>query len=191
MALPAEEPRYTFADALSWEEPARVELIEGEAFLMAPSLRVHQAILVELAAQLRTYLRGKRCKVYPAPFAVRLFEKTGDAPEDVDTMVEPDITVVCDSEKLDRYGCRGAPEMVIEILSPSTRRHDLSVKYRLYQKAGVREYWIVDPDTKTVQVFRPDEKGWYGAAEVYTAGAAVPVGLWEDFSVELSPVFEE
>ena len=96
---------------------------------------------------------------------------------------------MCDPDKLDKYGCKGAPDMVIEILSPSTRRHDLSVKYRLDQRAGVREYWIVDPDTKMVQVFRLED-GLYNAPDVYTAGA-VSVGLWEDFSIDLSQVFTE
>ena len=189
MALPAEEPRYTFADALTWGEDERIEIIDGKAFMMAPPLRVHQSILSALFLQIGSYLQGKSCKVYPAPFAVRLFEENGDRPENVDTMVEPDITVVCDHDKLDKYGCKGAPDMVIEILSPSTRRHDLAVKYRLYQRAGVREYWIVDPDGKTVQVFRLED-GLYNAPDIFTEGA-VPVGLWEDFSIDLSQVFTE
>ena len=189
MALPAEETRYTFADALTWEENERIEIIDGKAVMMAPPLRVHQRILMALSRQIANFLDGKQCEVYPVPFAVRPFEEDGDAPEDVDTMLEPDITVVCDPDKLDKYGCRGAPDMVIEILSPSTRRHDLAVKYRLYQRAGVQEYWIVDPDGKTVQVFRLED-GFYGAADVYTTGA-VPVGLWGDFSIDLSQVFAE
>ena len=103
--------------------------------------------------------------------------------------MEPDITVVCDPGKLDKYGCRGAPDMVVEILSPSTRRHDRVIKYRLYQRAGVREYWIVDPDNKTVQVFRLED-GRYDAPDVYTSGG-VPTALWDDFSVDLARVFTE
>lgn len=190
MALPAEELRYTFADALTWGEDRQIEIIDGEAYLMAPPLRIHQEIHAILFNQIYNYLTGKRCKVYSAPFAVRLFEESGDRPEDVDTMVEPDITVVCDSEKLDQYGCRGAPDLVIEILSPSTRRHDLVTKYQLYQRAGVGEYWIVDPDMKAVSVYRL-ENGRFNAAEIYTARATVPVGLWEDFSIDLSQVFAE
>ena len=190
MALPAEELRYTFADALTWRDDERIEIIDGEAFMMAPPSRAHQEAVTALMGQLYDYLKGKKCKVYAAPFAVRLFEENGDHPEDVDTLVEPDITVVCDPDKLDKYGCRGAPDMVIEILSPSTRRHDLAVKYRLYQRAGVREYWIVDPDTRIVQVFKLED-GLYNAPDVFTAGSAAPVGIWEDFSVDLSQVFTE
>ena len=121
--------------------------------MMAPPTRIHQEILMELSRQLANFLEGKKCKVYPAPFAVRLFEKSGDTPEDVDTMVEPDISVVCDHGKLDSHGCKGAPDLVVEVLSPSTQRHDRLVKLDLYQRAGVREYWIISPEERTAQVF--------------------------------------
>ncbi|MBR1497357.1 MAG: Uma2 family endonuclease [Oscillospiraceae bacterium] len=187
MAL-ASELSYSFADTLNWENEEQIELIDGEISLMATPLRVHQEILSALFLQIANYLSGKQCRVYPAPFAVRPFEKEGDAPEDVDTMLEPDITVVCDPAKLDKYGCKGAPDMVIEILSPSTRRKDLRIKYQIYQRAGVQEYWIVDPDIKIVQVFQL-ENGVYNAPDLYTAVSTVPVGLWDDFSIDLNPVF--
>ena len=189
MAVPAEKPRYSFADVLAWDDSERVEIIDGEAFMMATPLTVHQRISGRLFWEIYDFLRGKICEVFHAPFGVRLFEQDGDRPEDVDTMVEPDLTVVCDPEKLDKFGCKGAPDMVIEILSPSNRRHDLGVKYRLYERAGVREYWVVDPEKKTVQVCRLED-GLYGVPEVYLTGK-VPVGLWEDFRVDLGPVFAE
>ena len=96
MALPAEKARYTFADCLTWGENERIEIINGDAVMMAPPSRVHQKAVMELSAQLHAYLKGKKCEVYPAPFAVRLFEQDGDRPEDVDTLVEPDVSVVCD-----------------------------------------------------------------------------------------------
>ena len=129
MALPAENRRYTFADVLTWDESERVEIINGEAFMMAPPSRIHQEILTSLFGQLYDYLKGKKCKVYPAPFGVRLFEEDGDYPEDVDTMVEPDISVVCDPGKLDDHGCKGAPDLIIEILSRSTRQYDRITKF--------------------------------------------------------------
>ena len=136
MALPAEKRRYTFADCLAWDESDRAEVINGEIVMMAPPSRVHQKISGELFRQLANFLEGKKCEAYAAPFAVRLFEKAGDAPEDVDTMVEPDISVVCDHDKLDSHGCKGAPDMVVEVLSPSTQRHDRLVKLDLYQGPG-------------------------------------------------------
>ena len=191
MALPAEKERYTFADCLTWREDERIEIIDGEPVMMAPPpSSEHQEISMELSAQLHAYLRGKRCKVYAAPFAVRLFEKDGDRPDDVDTMVEPDISVVCDPNKIDRHGCKGAPDMVVEILSPSTQRHDRFTKFSLYQRAGVKEYWIVDPDKKLVLVYTLVD-GQYYVPEVYTAKDSVPVEVLEDCIVDLTAVFPE
>ena len=189
MPLP-QEKRYTLADALTWDESERIELIDGYPVMMAPPARRHQETLMELSAQLHAYLKGKKCKVYPAPFAVRLFEQVGDRPEDVDTMVEPDISVVCDPGKLDDIGCKGAPDLVIEILSPTTQRHDRVTKFNLYLQAGVREYWIVDPAGKSVQVFVLDD-GRYVAKDFGTAADTVKVSVLEDCTIDLSQVFSE
>ena len=191
MALPAEKARYTFADVLAWEGNERIEIINGEAVMMAPPSRMHQEISGEIFRQLANYLEGKKCRVYAAPFAVRLFERDGEAPEDVDTMVEPDLSVVCDSDKLDKHGCKGAPDMVIEILSPSTRRHDRLVKLGLYQRAGVREYWIVNPDEQTVQVFTQDDGGSLRLTEEYERGSVAKVNTLEGCFIELGKVFHE
>ncbi len=188
MALPSKRMRYTFADALTWEENQRIEIIDGEAVMMAPPIRIHQEISGELFFQLANYLRGKGCKVYAAPFAVRLFEKDGDRPEDVDTLVEPDIAVICDPAKLDKYGCRGAPDMVVEILSPSTQRQDRFTKFSLYQRAGVREYWIVDPENKFVQSFWLED-GRYAVKEFGAAGDKMCVNVLEDCVIDLSEIF--
>ena len=191
MALPAEKPRYTFADVLTWDEGERAEIIDGEVILMAPSpARVHQGISMELSSQLHAYLKGKKCKVYAAPFDVRLFEVDGDRPEDVDTVVEPDITVVCDPAKLDERGCKGAPDMVVEILSPSTQRHDRFTKFSLYQRAGVREYWIVDPDIRIVQSFVLED-GRYSVKEFGAAGDKIKVNVLEDCVIDLAEIFSE
>ena len=189
MPLPKEE-RYTWADVLAWPERERAELVEGAPVLMAPPSRVHQEIVAELTRQLGNYLEGKKCRAYPAPFAVRLFEQAGNRPEDVDTMVEPDISIVCDPGKLDDMGCKGAPDMVAEVLSPSTQRHDRLVKYNLYQRAGVREYWIIDPENRTVQVSVLDG-GRYPLAEVYTAQDVAKVNVLEGCFVELSKLFRD
>lgn len=191
MELPAEKPRYTFADVLTWDEDERVEIIDGEAIMMAPApARVHQEISGELFRQLANYLRGKKCKVYAAPFDVRLFEEDGNHPEDVDTVVEPDITIVCNPSKLDERGCKGAPDMVVEILSPATQRHDRFIKFSLYQKAGVREYWLVDPGSKIVQSFILED-GHYSVKEFGTAGDKMKVYILEDCVIDLSEIFPE
>ena len=190
MALPAEKERYTLADALAWDEQDRIELIDGYPVMMAPPNRAHQKVSRELFGQLYNYLKGKKCEVYAAPFAVRPFEEDGDRPEDVDTLVEPDISVVCDPSKLDDTGCKGAPDLVMEILSPSTMRHDRVTKFNLYQRAEVREYWIVDPASKSAQSFVLEE-GRYTAKEYGTVGDAVRVNVLKDCTIDLSQVFPE
>lgn len=179
---------YTYADALSWEESDRTELIKGVPFMMSPPSRKHQEISWAICQQLGRYLEGKKCRAYHAPFGVRLFEKDGDSPTTVDTLVEPDIVIVCDYEKLDDEGCKGAPDLIMEILSPSTQRHDKVTKFILYQQAGVREYWIIDPDTQIVQVYTLED-GCYHAGTAYTANSTVPVGIFENFSIDLGQVF--
>lgn len=124
-------------------------------------------------------------------FAVRLFEQDGDAPEDVDTMVEPDMSVICDRSKIDKRECKGAPDLVIEILSPSTRRHDRLVKLGLYQRAGVREYWIVNPEDKTVQVMLQDDTGSLRIHEDYGQEESAKVNVLEDCFIDLGKVFSE
>ncbi len=190
MGLPAGALHYTFADCLEWDESERVELIGGEPFMMSPPLRIHQEISGEIFAQMHQYLKGKECRAYYSPFGVRLFEQDGDSPEDVDTLVEPDITVVCDRSKLDQYGCKGAPDMVVEVLSPSTRRHDRLVKLGLYQRAGVREYWIVDPENKSVQVFLQDN-GFLRLHEDYGREDTAKVNIFDNCCIDLRAVFAE
>jgi Uma2 family endonuclease len=144
IAQEKEKTRYTYADYLEFEEGdgKHYEIIDGEAYMMATPLRLHQRISGALFNVLYNYLKGKSCEVYSAPFGVRLFPQKDMSD---DTVVEPDITVVCDPSKLDDRGCNGAPDLIIEVLSPSEPQRDLLVKYRKYQKAGVKEYWIVDP----------------------------------------------
>lgn len=190
MSLPTEKLRYTFADCLAWDESERIELIYGEPVMMSPPRRIHQSILVELSRQLANYLQGKKCRVFVAPFAVRLFEQKGDRPQDVDTMVEPDISVICDPKKLDEYGCRGAPDLIIEVLSPSTRRHDRVVKMNLYQRAGVREYWIVSPEEKSVWVMLLKD-GVLQAYEDYGCEDMAKVNVLDDCEIDLRLVFAE
>jgi len=183
-----QEKKSTYADLLNWEEGERYELIDGEPRMLSAPLRVHQRIFRKLFLQIGNYLEGKTCEVYSAPFDVRLFEQEGDTPYDVDTVVEPDIVVVCDPSKLDEAGCKGAPDLIIEILSPSTRRHDRLTKFNLYQRAGVREYWIVDPDARVVSVHTLEE-GQYGSPAVYTDTAPVPVGVLEGCVIDLPSIF--
>lgn len=188
----AENETYTFADYLSWDSPERYELIDGEPVLLAAPSPSHQEISGAIYAQLWNYLEGKKkCKAYPAPFDVRLFEQEGDSPENVDTVVQPDITLVCDLSRLDDHGYRGAPDMLLEILSPSTRRYDRLTKLELYQRAGVKEYWIVNPEEQTAQVYLLDEHGLLRLREEYDRKGIAKVNSLDGCFIELSRVFPE
>jgi len=185
MKSPEEGLRYTYDDYYSWDDGQRWELIDGAAYLMSPAPSWnHQGVLVELIKKISLFLEGRPCKVYPAPFDVRLNADAGD-----NTVVQPDIVVICDLSRLDeRGGYRGAPEMVVEILSPSSARRDKLVKFNQYQKAGVREYWIVDPDTKTVSAHIL-ENGKY-IISAFGDEDIVPVHVLEGCEIDLSEVFE-
>lgn len=189
VALP-QEKRYTFADIQAGSEDEHIELIYGVPRAMATPNRIHQEISGELFGQLYDYLKGKKCKVYAAPFTVRLFEQDGDFSEDVDTVVIPDISVICDPDKLDDKGCKGAPDLIIEILSPSTQRHDRVTKFNLYQRAGVQEYWIVEPVNQSVQSFIL-QNDHYISNEFKTAGEEIKVSVLEGCTIDLSQVFPE
>jgi len=187
-ALPKEERPFTYADYKDWElkEGERFELIYGDAYAMsAPNAR-HQAILIELASQFQTFLRGKPCKVYPAPFDVRLFYEEDESD---DTVVQPDIVVVCDEKKRGPEGCRGAPDLVIEILSPSNTAIEMERKLKLYQEAGVKEYWTVDPENNGLTVYRFQES----AILTYTfkRDSSVTVGIFPELNINLKQVFAE
>lgn len=187
---PPQEKRCTYAELRTWDDGCRYELYQGQPVALASPTDEHQRILTALLLQIGGWLEGKRCEIFPAPFDVRLFEKAGDLPEKTDTVVQPDLTVVRDRSKVDRHGIHGAPELVIEILSDSTRRSDRTTKYQLYQKAGVREYWIVDPAANTVAVHLL-ENGLYGSPELYLFGARVPAAVLPGCEVDFGRVFPQ
>jgi len=187
-ALPNEEPYYTYADYKEWEldEGERFELIYGEAYAMsAPNTR-HQIIHRELFGQFFNFFQGKTCQLFSAPFDVRLFYK---ADESDDIVVQPDISVICDRKKLGPEGCRGAPDLVIEILSPTNTAIEMGQKLELYRKAGVREYWVVDPENKniTAYCFEKDLISIKGYRGTETIAAAIFPGL----NISLERVFAE
>jgi len=162
MSRPLRDPgRHTYGEYCGWPEDQRYELIDGLAFAMAPApTRQHQRLSFELAREVANALEGSGCEVNVAPFDVRLPE--GDeADDDIDTVVQPDISVVCDPSKLDDKGCRGAPDWVIEVLSPGSAGHDQVRKLALYERHGVTEYWLVHPVDRVVIIYRLED-GAYG-----------------------------
>jgi len=184
---------YSYADYLTWQIQERLELIKGRLFKMSPApLRYHQELSGALFGEFRVYLKRKPCKVFHAPFDVRLSRSREEqADEQIYTVVQPDIVVVCDRAKLDRRGCLGAPDLIIEILSPATAAKDVKEKFALYEESGVREYWIVHPEEAILEVFTLDEKGTYQLKSMHTRDDTVAVGIFDDFAIELSEVFEE
>ena len=180
-ALP-EYKRYTYEEYSSWDDDKRWELIDGEPYAMSAPSQAHQEILSRLNYLLHRYLTDKPCIVLPAPFDVRLNADAGD-----DTVVQPDLLVVCDKDKLDGKSCVGAPDLAIEILSPSTTIRDKVLKFRRYLQAGVREYWIVDPDSKSVTVHILKNSEYI--ARPYCDEDIIPVHVLDGCMIALQEVF--
>lgn len=189
LPLKREEQRFTYRDYVRWPEGERWELIDGTPYDMSPApSTAHQRILRELAAQFSEYLRGKTCEVFFAPFDVRL-PQGDEKDEDVLTVVQPDLVVICEKSRIDEKGGRGAPDLIVEILSPATARKDMREKLSLYERVGVGEYWVVHPTDETVMIFKPSEKGLYGRPEVFAKGDEIRVGIFDDFVISLDAVF--
>jgi Uma2 family endonuclease len=186
-----ESNSYTYKDYLEWPEEDRWELIEGVAHAMTPSpSRSHQKISVALVKKISQYLEGKKCEVYHAPFDVRLPE--GDEEEGaIKTVVQPDIVVICDPTKLDEKGCKGSPDWIMEILSPSSASVDHITKLALYEKNRVPEYWILHPTDKIVMVYRLLPDGKFGRAEIYSEEERIKTGLFDDLFVDLKEIFKD
>ena len=177
-----QDKKYTYEDWLAWPEEERWELIDGVAYMMATPVIAHQDISDELSRQLRNYLIGKPCRAFSA-IGVRLHT-------DEDTALIPDLSVVCDKAKLaDGKVCVGAPDLVVEILSPSTAGRDRLKKFNKYLEAGVREYWIVDPETKMVNVNILENEKYVNHA--YGETDAVPVHVLDGCTISLPDVFAE
>ena len=167
---------YTTEDIYALPDGKRAELIDGQIYYMAPPNTNHQRLVTNFTYSIEGYIRNKKggCQVFPAPFAVFLNA-------DDKNYVEPDITVICDKDKITEKGCQGAPDWVIEIVSPGSRSMDYYKKLIKYRTAGVREYWVTDPEKKMVTVYRFEKDDM----EEYTFGEEIRVGIYEDFSIKV------
>ncbi|MHB1407964.1 MAG: Uma2 family endonuclease [Desulfitobacteriaceae bacterium] len=180
---------YTYEDYLQWPEDERWEIIDGVAFDMTPApTSNHQLVLGELLTIFNQYLKGKPCVALVAPFDVRL-PRAAESDKKATTVVQPDLTVICDKSKIDRRGCLGSPDLVVEISSPSTFHKDIKTKFKRYEEAEVKEYWIVHPEGKTIVVYRLQDNGSYTAPEVYGVEDLLPVGIFPDLIITLKDVF--
>jgi Uma2 family endonuclease len=182
---------YTYADYLGWETDKRYEIIDGEAYMMASPSVSHQAISRDLLGQFWDFLKGKPCQVFAAPLDVRLFPKDDNSDK---TIVQPDLLVVCDKSKLeDGKSCRGAPDIVIEILSPSNTANPLFLKFNQYLAAGVREYWVIVPETKTIQVHvlekRDGETAGHYISTVHDNVEGLDVSVLPGLRIDFTPIW--
>lgn len=180
MAL-AQLEAYTEDDYYALPDNIRAELIDGKLYYMAAPSRIHQEILSFLHLEIGNYIRSKKgsCHVYPAPFAVKLFD-------DKENIVEPDISVICNPQKLTDKGCTGSPDWVIEIVSPSTSSHDYIRKLNLYSSAGMREYWIVDPMKERVYVYYLEESNF--SVDTYTFHDKVKANIYDNLYIDFSEI---
>jgi len=180
---------FTYGDYCRWPDEERWELIDGVPFDMTPApSRQHSLVSGELEGILREFLRGKPCEMHHAPFDVRL-PKGGEADEEITTVVQPDILIVCDEKKLDDKGCRGAPDLVIEILSPSTSSRDHITKKRLYERHGVKEFWIVSPTDRRIIVYALGADRRFEEAVIFSDVEIMPCKLFPGLEIDLGRVF--
>lgn len=187
MGLPAvkRERHFTYKDYLTWPDDERWELIDGVAYLMAAPNRFHQQVVGEVFRQVANFLQGKPCQVYVAPFDVLLPAFPGQNEDEVDTVVQPDVLVFCDRDKLTDRGATGAPDLAVEVLSPWTMKKDLNEKFRAFERAGVREYWVLDPAHRSLLVY-VRVGSVFGDGALYERGARAASSVLDGFVLDLS-----
>jgi len=185
---------YSYADYLLWRFEERLELIKGKIFKMSPAPSVrHQRIASRLHTYIGRHFFNKSCELFSAPFDVRLLDikKSKKANQDIYTVVQPDLCVICDKNKLDERGCLGSPDLIVEILSPGNSKKEMKIKYALYEEAGVQEYWVVFPSEYVLQQFVLNEKGKYELRGIFTEDEIFTAHLFPDLEINLGEVFME
>lgn len=183
---------YSYGDYLTWQFKDAVELIKGKIMLMSPAPNVsHQRIETKLLLAIGWYLKGKKCEVFPAPFDVRLYDRKKSllASQDIHTVVQPDLCVICNSELLDKQGCNGAPDWIIEILSAGNSKREMKIKYELYAQSGVTEYWLVYPEQRAVHQFVLNEQGAYELKAMYTDDDNAIPYLFPELAIDITELF--
>jgi Uma2 family endonuclease len=172
---------YTYADYMTWMDDVRRELINGMVYLFGAPTRFHAKISTKISTLVGWFIRKHKgqCEIYHAPFDVRLPKNGETADDKIYTVVQPDICVICDPSKVDDRGCIGAPDLVVEVQSPSTAKRDLNEKFFLYEEAGVREYWVVFPNDKAMTVFLLQANGKFDEGTLYEYEGQVPVSIFK------------
>ncbi|MCP4151448.1 MAG: Uma2 family endonuclease [bacterium] len=188
-ALKEETQQFTYGDYLNWDDKERWEIIDGHPYNMTPAPSTnHQLVSTALVGQLSRHLENNSCRIIAAPFDVRL-PMFNQKEEEITNVVQPDISIICDPSKLDRKGSLGPPDLIMEIISPSSTAKDKKEKFALYELAGVKEYWLVYPDNKIVEVFSLDDSGRYGRPRIYGESDSIPLTAVKGITVNLKPIF--
>lgn len=181
--------KYTYEDLLAMDDEKRYELIDGQLYLMSSPTILHQEIVGAIYVQLHSYLMGKKCKVFLSPLDVCLSGVRN--PKKEYNVLEPDVMVVCDESKISDKGIEGAPDLIIEVLSPSSRKHDTFVKFNLYQYYGVKEYWIVDAEAEVIYQYILNEKNIYTLPKTYEITEDIKVNILKDCTISLKKLMQE
>ena len=183
---------YSYADYITWQFDELVELIKGKIMLMSPAPNVeHQSISGNLHGRCHPFFRRKKYRLFAAPFDVRLYNRKKSLLEnkEIHTVVQPDLCVICQPEFLDKQGCNGAPDWIIEILSEGNSKKELETKYQLYQESGVTEYWLVYPYEQTIHQFVLSDENVYQLKKMYTTEDVAVPHLFPDLSIDLTEIF--
>lgn len=184
--------QYTYADYLKWRFQERVELIRGRIFKMSPApARKHQAISMQLISMMYSHFKEHECQMYHAPFDVRLPRQNTQSGQQIYTVVQPDLCVICDKTKLDKRGCIGAPDLIIEILSPGNSKKEMKDKFEVYEEAGVREYWIVQSTDNNVLVYTLNEQGIFIGHRPFIEDEIMHSFIFPELKVDLREVFKD
>lgn len=180
---------YTYADYMEWKFKERLELFRGKIFKLAAPNTLHQLVAGNLYAAWSNYLKGKTCRVFIAPFDIRLPVKNRKKDNEITTVVQPDICVVCDPSKIDARGVCGAPDLVVEILSPGNSKKELRDKYELYEEAGVKEYWVINPVEENLLAFLLNHEGKFENPKIYTNGDRLAPASVPGFEIDVDEIF--
>ena len=180
---------YTYADYMQWKFKERLELFRGKIFKMGAPNTLHQVVAGNLYSEYKNYLKGKTCRVFVAPFDIRLPVKNRKKDDEITTVVQPDVCIVCDPSKVDTRGVCGAPDLVIEVLSPGNSRKEIRLKHELYEEAGVKEYWIISPVEQNLAVFLLDPLGKFGGAKIYVNGDKLASTIVPGLEINIDDIF--
>jgi len=186
---PSADYGYTYADYLTWKFEERLELFRGKIFKMAGANTKHQLVSGKMHLRIATYLEHKQCKVFMPPYDVRLPAQNRKKDDEITTVVQPDLCIVCDPTKIEDRGILGAPDLIVEILSPGNSKKELRLKHELYEEAGVKEYWVIFPETEAVLIYYLTSSGLFSDAKTFTTGDVINVRSVPGLSIDVSDIF--